>query len=159
MDEDDELPVLTDELDAEDEVLGLEDAEDLVLAEIDEGPEEIGLDVETLEGEEGLGDELDDDDDDVLGLDDKPLDLDDELDESGDEDGWTEDSEGASEPWDDDDAADEEEEGHVDDGGLEGVEEPIEDLLDETETTIPIDGSEDDESEDEELGRVELDLG
>lgn len=158
--DDDELPELSDSLDGDEETLGLEDGDELGLGEIEEGPEEIGLDVETLAGDAGLEDGFDDDEDAVGALDDAPLELDDELDEEGDEGGWTEESEGSGASW-DDDALDGEEDGDADDdGGLEGVEDPLlDDFVEEGETRISIDGDDDDElEEDHELERIELDL-
>lgn len=158
-DDDDTLDELQDELpplstqDAEEE-LGLEGADE---PELDEGPEEIGLDVETLDAE---ADELDlpEDGDEGYLLDDDKLELEGELDDELDEDGWLDESEGAGAAWDDDTLDDEDDVADDDDGGLEGVEDPsLDDFADEGETTLSIEG--DDLNAEEDLERVELELG
>jgi hypothetical protein len=83
IDEEDELPELSDELGADDAALGIEDDDQLGLSEIGDGPEEIGLDVETLAGGEGIDATFEDDPDSVSFLDDAPLELGSELDDAG----------------------------------------------------------------------------
>lgn len=156
--DEDELPELTDEL-GDDEQLGIDQDDTFGADEIDDGPEEVGLDVETLEGGE-LDSALDEDDDESPSLlDEGPLDLGVDDDDGVDEDGWTEESEGSGSAFDEDDQLlEEEEEGLEDDGGLEGVEDPtLDDFAEERETRITIEG--DEQETDEELERVELDLG
>jgi hypothetical protein len=153
----DSLPPVLEEGALEDgaEEVGVEGADE---PEIDDGPEEIGLDVETLDAG---GDELDLPDDEEQGsaLDDDKLELDGDLDDEREEDGWLDESEGAGAAWDDeslddqDDAPDDD-----DDGGLEGVEDPsLDDFAEEEETTLSIEGEDLNAEEDPE--RVELDLG
>ncbi len=108
---------------------GVDDADELLLSQIEDHGADLGLDVET--GVDGGLDasSLVDDDDERLARDDVRLDhsLDDGfssdatgIDGGGAEDGWTTDSEGDSEPYQAD--FDEDETSHRDDGGLEGVE-------------------------------------
>ncbi len=172
IDEDDELPELEDTPEVsegnDEEALGIEDAEELTLAEIEDGPEEIGLDTETLESADAFEGALDEELENGLVGDDAPLELGNDLEDEGEEDGWTEESEGSGGAWDDDTLDDElaEEDEELDeDGGLEGLEE-LEELEDsaldddfaaEGETSFPMDG--DDRGADDELERVELDLG
>lgn len=163
--EDDELLEFPDDLDEDDEATGVDDADELTLSEIEDGPEEIGLDVETLERDDALTG-LDDEDDDVSAesaLDDEPLELDTDLSEGEDEEGWTEGSEGAGAAWDDELPTDaDEDEEDADDGGLEGVDDPLIDGIpddDERSITIGGDEEEDEEDDDDALDRVELDLG
>lgn len=160
--EDDELLEFPDDLEEDDEATGVDDGDELGLSEIEDGPEEIGLDVETLEGEGSLASLLDDEDDDDVAsvLDDEPLDLGNDLDDDDDEEGWTEGSEGAGAAWDDELLeGDEGEDVDDDDGGLEGVDDPLVDgIVDEDERTISIVGD-DDDREDEAFERLELDLG
>jgi hypothetical protein len=140
------------------EELGLEDADPLA-DEIDEAPEEVGLDVETLDGAAGGEEAFDDDEDEPSALDDSKLELDNDFDdEEEDEDGWTAESEGSAGSW-DEDLLDDSEDEPADDGGLEGVEDPtLDDFVDEEpDGSFPIDG--DDLNADEDLERVELDLG
>jgi rRNA biogenesis protein RRP5 len=159
----------TDEDDAPEELsdslppLSLDDPEEQGIdgadeAEIDDGPEDVGLDVETLDP---AGDELDlpDDEEGGYALDDDKLDIEGELDDALDEDGWLDESEGAGSAWDDDALDDEDDDSDDDDGGLEGVEDPSLDdfVADDNETTLSIEG--DDVNEEEDLERVELDLG
>lgn len=153
--EDDLLPELSDELGADDGALGLEDED--TLGEIEDAPEEVGLDVETLEGEVTLDGALDDEDDDAPSvLDDDLLELEGELDGDEDEDGWAAESEGSPGAF-EDDLLDSDDEELEDDGGLEGVDDPtLDDFAEEQETSIDMDG--DDQEGVEELERVELDL-
>lgn len=170
---DDEFPELTEELSDEDdarpgsgvslrdeEVVGTGDAEELTLAEIDDGPESIGLDVETGTGDrsDGFSDgtaELQDSDEGEAGswtLDEAGIEagieVDAELSLDEAEDGWTEESEGAQGVW-DDGLGLEDDEAVEDDGGLEGVEDA---LLDELglEDAEPARGRDDDEDDDDE---------
>ena len=168
-DEDDLLAELDEELDEiakgdleapgkSSEELGLEDA-DALADEIDDAPEDVGLDVETLDSAAGGEDAFDDDEDGPSALDDSKLELENDFDdEEADEDGWTAESEGGAGSW-DDDLLDEGEDEPADDGGLEGVEDPsLDDFVDdESENSFSIDG--DDLAGDEDLERIELDLG
>ncbi|MET0285393.1 MAG: hypothetical protein ABW352_13015, partial [Polyangiales bacterium] len=160
VDDDDTLEELSDSLPplgAEEgaEEVGIDGVDE---ADIDEGPEEIGLDVETLDAG---SDELDlPDDDEGSALDDDKLELDGDLDDDLDEDGWLDESEGAGAAWDDDSLVDEDDAPDEDDGGLDGVEDPsLDDFADEgaSETTLSIEGE--DLNAEEDLERVELDLG
>jgi hypothetical protein len=155
-DEEDVLEELSDSLPLDGaEEIGVDGGDD---SEIDEGPEDIGLDVETLDAG---GDELDlpDDEEEGYALDDDKLDLEGDLDDGLDEDGWLDESEGAGASWDDGGLEDEDDDGDEDDGGLEGVEDPsLDDFIgDENETTLSIEGE--DLNAEEDLERVELDLG
>ena len=168
-DDDDLLAELDEELDdiakgdleapgGSSEELGLEDA-DALADEIDEAPEEVGLDVETLDSAAGGDETFDDEDEEGSALDDSKLDFGSELDDDDeDEEGWTAESEGSAGSW-DEDLLDEGEDEPADDGGLECVEDPtLDDFVDEeAESSIPLDG--DDLNADEDLERVELDLG
>jgi hypothetical protein len=74
----------------------------------------------------------------------------------------TQESEGSSGAWDDDllddDDLDEDSDELAEDGGLEGVEDPsLDDFVEEGETSFSIEG--DDRNAEEELDRIELDLG
>ncbi|MDB4986370.1 MAG: hypothetical protein JWN04_1548 [Myxococcaceae bacterium] len=160
-DEDDELLELSDLAELSDdghgnaEEIGLDDGEELGAGEIDEAPEDVGLDVETLGGMEA-GEESFLDEDEPSTLDNAPLELDDDLEDEEDEDGWTVESEGTGAAFDEELADDEPE--PEDDGGLEGIDDPsLDDFAEEGETSLSIEG--DDLSADEELERVELDLG
>jgi hypothetical protein len=153
----DAMPALSDD-DGEQEELGIDEQEDLSAAEIDDGPEEVGLDVETLDTP-GAELDLDGDDEESYALDDAAIDLEGELDDGIDEDGWTDESEGAGSSWDDEPLEDDEDAPHDDDGGLEGIEDPsLDDFIVDSETTLSIEG-EDLNAEEEDLERVELDLG
>ena len=160
--EEDELLDLLDAFEDEDEeAIGVEDADALDLAEIEDAPEDVGLDVETFAGtESGLALDEDDDDDGESALDDSTLDIDGELDDDEDEHGWTEGSEGTGDAF--DEPLEDEDDEADDDGGLEGVDDPLIDaLVDEHERSIPIDGVGDDHDSDGEgvVERLELDLG
>ena len=131
--EDDDLEEPTDKLGAGEELVGTTDAEELILADIGEGPEEVGLDVETgaedERGEAAAGAELLDADDSEEGdrwaLEDRiELESDLDLDDDDDEGGWTQDSEGMGGTFDEEVGLDDEESA-TDDGGLEGVDDPM----------------------------------
>lgn len=165
-DDEDELSELLDALDedGDEEAIGIDDAEALDLAEIGDAPEDVGLDVETLESSDDTLSGLDDDQEGDEGestLDDETLDIDSDLDDEDDEAGWTEGSEGAGEAFDDDELlGDDDDPDDADDGGLEGVDDPLIDaLIDDEERSIRIDGGDDDAEEDEALDRLELDIG
>lgn len=146
--EDDEVPGLDDTLDESDEVPGTEDAEELMLAELDDGPEEVGLDTELAsDAAEPLLDTFEDDGS-AWASDDAPLEVEHDLDVDGEEQGWLEDSEGTDQDWADDVGLDEDTESY-DDGGLEGVEDPLLDDLDEVESNEALSEQEDDLEEDE----------
>ncbi|MFT3922605.1 MAG: hypothetical protein QM778_08740 [Myxococcales bacterium] len=131
------------QLEGDEELVGTPDADDIVLADIGGGPEEIGLDAETgadERGEGALGAELLDADDLDDGesrwsLDEKSLEIEDELDLDDEDERWTEDSEGMGSALGDDLDLDDDE-SLTDDGGLEGVDDPMVDGLD-------LDGDED----------------
>lgn len=135
--DDDEPLELPREFDADDEAAGLPEAEELAFAEISDGPEEVGLDTEL-----GMFDAFEpaiDADDDISVLEDETLgELVAELDADGEESGWLEESEGSGEVWEDDVSEDEEEYGH-NDGGLEGVDDPLVDGLSDDEESTALD--------------------
>jgi hypothetical protein len=147
--EDDEVLELPAPLDADDEAPGVAEAEELALAEIPDGPEDIGLETEVgmldsfepgvdLDEEPSMLDDVSPLQDDLLG----------ELDTDDEEGGWLEESEGAQGSWDDDLVDDVEGEGFVDDGGLEGVEDPLLDGLDDEEDSVVGDAEDDSASDD-----------
>ncbi len=120
---------------SDEEPVGTPDAEELLLSDIGDGPEEVGLDAET-EGDaraEALGSELWDGEEADEGgepwtLDERGLDDELEFEFEEDEHGWTEDSEGMGAAFDEEFSL-EDETASVDDGGLEGVEDPLLDQL------------------------------
>jgi hypothetical protein len=118
---------------AEAEPVGTPDAEDLVLADIGNGPEEIGLDTETGGDERAdllSGEFLEESEEgDRWALDNSTLDIEQELDLDDDEHGWTEDSEGMGGAFDEELGLDDADDSLVDDGGLEGVDDPLLDNL------------------------------
>jgi hypothetical protein len=131
--DEEELLELPPPLDADDEATGVPEAEELALADIDDGPEDIGLDTEV-----GTADAFEpgvDADEDDSALDDEPAgELVAEVDAEGEESGWLEESEGSGEPYTDEDLADDDEDyDSSDDGGLEGVDDPLADGLDDEE--------------------------
>lgn|GEM_PF-4082943 len=146
------------------ELVGTPDAEELVLADIGGGPEEIGLDAETYadeRGDQALSAELLDADDGEEGegarwaLDEKSLEFEEDLGLDEEEERWTEDSEGMGSALEDSFDLDDED-GVSDDGGLEGVEDPSMDGLaldedEDDEVVLPLRDEEDeDEDEDDE---------
>jgi hypothetical protein len=139
--DDDEVLELPPSLDGDDEVPGFAEADELALAEIGDGPEDVGLEVEVgmLDGFEP-GVDLDDEpsmlDDTMPAQDDLLAELDADDDDEG---GWLAESEGSEGSWDDDLVDDNEEGGFVDDGGLEGVDDPMLDGLDDEETSLNLD--------------------
>jgi hypothetical protein len=144
MAEDDELLELPAPLDGDDEAPGVAEAEEFALAEIPDGPEDIGLETEL-----GMLDSFEP----GVDLDEEPSMLDDvspmqdellaEVDSEDEEEGWLEESEGAEGVFDDDLVDDEEDEGFADDGGLEGVEDPMLDGLDDEEDSVSLDADND----------------
>jgi len=116
----------------EDEELGVADADELLFNDLADEPEDVGLDTEALGGGD-LAAGLDQDDEEEEGglLDDAPLDVDAEIDAGEEEQGWTDDSEGGSEGWDDELLQDPSGEGIGDDAGEEGVDDPLLDGLPE----------------------------
>ncbi len=131
-----------------DEPLGVDDAEALVSADIADGPEEVGLDTEAGLGRDGQDYGLLDDEPEGEADENEPLEgFEPELDaDDEDEGGWTDDSEGSNEPVDTDAIADDETP-LEDDGGLEGVDDPmLEGLSDELPPLLP-DGASDEESD------------
>jgi hypothetical protein len=152
-DEDDELE-LPGNLDGDEEAPGIAEADELALAEIDDGPEEIGLDTET-----GAIDPFEfpiDPEEDLSLLDDGPLEeVVAEVDAEGEEGGWLEESEGSSEPLGEDLVDDDEDDEYsLDDGGLEGVDDPMLDDIEEQEDLL---GEDDDEDEPAREAHDELD--
>jgi hypothetical protein len=168
IDEDDVLPEL-DELDSElpgeltgeTEEVGIDDGQEIGAGEIDDAPEDVGLDVETLGGLDDGDESFLDEGEEPSARDDSTLSLDDDLDEEEDEDGWTNESEGTGAAFDEELEDDDDEASPADDGGLEGMEDPtLDDIAgtdgEEGESSFSIEGE--DLSADEELDRVELDL-
>jgi hypothetical protein len=114
----------------DDEALGTPDADELVLAEIGDGPEEVGLDTESGADEQAdVGAlellDLEEDDGARAALDDALPDLADDFAQDEDEQSWTEDSEGFGGSWEEDDLELDDEAESSDDGGLEGVDDPL----------------------------------
>ena len=148
--DDDEVLELPAPLDGDDEAPGVAEAEELALAEIPEGPEDIGLETEVgmldsfepsvdLDEEPSMLDDVSPMQDELLG----EVDIDDE------EGGWLEESEGGGQgAWDDDLVDDDEDEDFVDDGGLEGVDDPMLDGLDDEEESVALDADSDMSGED-----------
>jgi hypothetical protein len=160
--EDEELLDLPHADGGDDEEVGVADADELLFNDLGDDPEDVGLDTEALGGAE-LGASLDQDEDDEAQaglLDDTTIDVDPELDTGGEEQGWTEDSEGASEGWDDELPQEQSEDGIDDDAGEEGVDDPLLDGLPE-EGLPELADEEDDEDEDDawadEVALVQLD--
>jgi hypothetical protein len=151
--DDDELPELPGELGPDDELAGTADADDLVLADIGDGPEELGLDADAALDADSVDSALDAEEEDGVAwtLDDSPVEVDAELDLDGDEQGWTDDNEGSAEAWDDDLSLDEEET-DLDDGGLEGVEDPLLDGLDDEGDSEALSEGDDEDEYPEDLG-------
>ena len=98
IDDDDELPQLEelDELttlgeDGYAEEVGLDDGSELGAGEIDDAPEDVGLDVETggLAGLDASEDAFLDEESEPSVLDDETLELENDLDDEDQEDGWT----------------------------------------------------------------------
>jgi hypothetical protein len=116
---------------ADDDEVGVEDAEELLFQELDLGGEEIGLDTETGASADTFGsmivDDVDDGEDDPL--DDSTLQIDADIDGDEDEQGWLEESDGAVDGEWDDALPDELGEEGGDDGGEEGVDDPLLDGL------------------------------
>jgi hypothetical protein len=129
--DEEELLELPPSLGADDEATGVPEADELAVMDIDDGPEEIGLEIElgTVDGFEPGVDALEEQ---ASVLEDEPAgELVADVDAEGDESGWLEESEGSNEPWDEDDLADDDEDYAGDDGGLEGVDDPLADGLDD----------------------------
>lgn len=132
----------------EPEPQGVADGEELVLAQLEELQDEGGLDVEAgVEG--GLdittmvdADEPEGPSDDLRAdavMEDGGL-----IDAAGDEDGWTEGSEGDSEPY-QADFNDDDDDAHHDDGGVDGTDDPLHDGIDE-DALPPLHGSDSDDT-------------
>ncbi len=159
--DDDDLPDLPeDDALGDEEAVGTKDADELVLAEIAEGPESIGLDVEA--GVDELGEaadflDLEEGEEGSWALEEDGLRFEDELDLEDDDEVFTSDSEAMAGVWDDADLGLDDEAQSDDDGGLEGVEDP---LLDELgiEERDPL-ALDDDDDDDDEVGEAELELG
>jgi hypothetical protein len=144
-------------LDADDEATGVPGAEDVALAEIGDGPEDIGLDAEVgmTDGFEPGVEPLEEQ---ASVLEDEPAgELIAEVDAEGDEGGWLEESEGSAEPWSDGELDDDDEDYAGDDGGLEGVDDPLADGLDDEDGESHLgddDGTLGDELQDELLREI-----
>jgi hypothetical protein len=127
--------------------VGVDDADELLLSDLRDEPEDVGLDTETAGSADALSTQLLDLDDEAAEgslVDDTPLELDADIDAEGDEHGWTEGSEGAgNEPWDESESFDFDEEA-AEDGGEEGVDDPLLDGLPE-ELPRPPESAEDDD--------------
>lgn len=132
----------------EPEPQGVADGEELVLAQLDELHDEGGLDVEAgVEG--GLdittmvdADDPDEEPDDAradASFEDGAL-----IDAAGDEDGWTEGSEGDAELY-QSDFTDDDEAAHDDDGGVDGTDDPLHDGLEE-DALPPLHGADADDN-------------
>jgi hypothetical protein len=144
------------------EAVGVEDSEAVTDAELDGegGSEDVGLDTEAL-GAASFDDDLDgalDESDVDSATDDTPLDLGEDLDEDGDEERWTDDSEGGSLGFDDE--IDDTPLDDDDDGGLEGVDDPLIAALENDGELPDLDGEDDDEDDpmDDELDALVLEL-
>lgn len=128
---DDDLLELPEGALADDDEVGVEDAEELLFQELDLGSEDVGLDAETGSADAFGGMQVDDDDDadEDDPLDDATLQVDADIDTDEEEHGWLEESDGVAEgEWDDplpDELGDE----SGDDGGEEGVDDPLLDGL------------------------------
>lgn len=149
-DEDDDLLDIPNAGDLDDEGAGVEDAEQLLFSELDDGPEEVGLDVESIASTEGLPalNDLDDEDELAGDEDDGPLELEDEIDAEGEEHGWTEDNEGSAAGW-DDELPDELSDDAGLDAGEEGVDDPLLDGLSDDHALPPVDDEDDEEEADD----------
>lgn len=119
---------------ADDEEVGVDDAEELMFQELDLGSEDVGLDTETAGGADAFGGMLiDEDETDDDPLDDSTLQVEADIDTDEEEHGWLEESDGEpSGEW-DDTLPDELGEEGGDDGGEEGVDDPLLDGLPEEE--------------------------
>jgi hypothetical protein len=137
------------------EPVGVEDSDELSAGEIEDGPEQVGLDTETLAGRDALDlSTLVDGEGEAHGegLADQPLEgFDADLDLQGDEDGWTQDSEASGDVWDDATLGDEELPAD-DDGGLEGVDDPLLDGLPDELPPLEDDDDEDGDTIVDDLG-------
>jgi hypothetical protein len=126
-DDEDELEDMEDSM-QESESLGVDDADALVSLDLLDDSEEVGLDTEVgLVRDLGDVSSFIDADDESDGdpLENDPLDgFDGELDDDADEHGWTQDSEGAGDAW-EGETLEDDEESHEDDGGVEGVDDPL----------------------------------
>lgn len=159
--EDDDIEEPTGSLGSEEELVGTPDAEELALSDIGEGPEEIGLDVETGSDERAeaavtaeLLDSTDSEEGERWSLDDRTFDIQEDLELEDDEQGWTEDSEGMGGAF-DEEVGLSDEESPADDGGLEGVDDPMLDSFaleeDEDEDSLLSDSDDLDDDEEEDL--------
>ncbi len=163
--DDDDFPELPDEVSDDEvqigteELVGTKDADELVLAELGEGPESVGLDTESgvEERGEGAADFLDAEDGDGGSWthEEAGIDVEAELDLGDDDEGFTGDSEGMAGSWDDDELGLDDDAPFDDDGGLEGVEDPLLDELGLEER----EGSVLDDDGDAEGAEVEIALG
>lgn len=160
-DEDDDLLDLPRADGLDDEEVGVADADELLFNDLGDEPEDVGLDTEALGGGE-LGASLDEEgDEEEAGLlDDAPLEVDPEIDAGDEEQGWTEDSEGMSEPWEDALPQDLSEDGNTDDAGEEGVDDPLLDgLPEEGPPDLADEEREDDEDDDTWADEISLACG
>ena len=127
--------------------VGVDDAEELLLSDLRDEPEEVGLDTEATGSADALSTQLldlDEEADDPL-ADDTPLELEADIDAEGEEHGWTHDSEGAgNEGWDEASEGFDFDEEVPEDGGEEGVDDPLLDGLPEEVPRAP-ESAEDDQ--------------
>jgi hypothetical protein len=146
--EDDDLDLPQDEALDDDGAVGVDDADELLLQDLRDEPEDVGLDTESVGGGDALATQLldlqDDETDDPS--DDAPLEIDADIDAEGDEHGWTEDSEGGAEnePW-DEGLTDDLDDGLAADGGEEGVDDPLLDGLPDDLPRRPDEDADDEE--------------
>jgi len=140
--------------------IGVDDSDALIDLEIDAGAEDVGLDTESLGGallDDELEAALDAEPEEGLAIDDIPLDLDDDLDEAGEDERWTDESEGSSFGFDDE--IEDDPLAEVDDGGLEGVDDPLIAALENDGELPALDGEDDAELDDDsELAALVLEL-
>lgn len=149
IDDDDDLLDVPHGSDLDDDGLGVADAEELLFNELEDAPEDVGLDTESLAGSEGLpAIDSDDEAEDRSADDDAPLEIEHEIDADGEEGGWTRENEGSSEGWDDE--LDEEFDDDFDkDAGEEGVDDPLLDGLPDDAFPRAQLGDDDDEDDEE----------
>lgn len=128
---DDDLLELPEGSLADDDEVGVDDAEELLLQELDLGSEDVGLDAETGGADAFGGMVIDEDESDDDPLDDSTLPVEADIDTDEDEQGWLEESDGEPQGEWDDALPDELGEEGGDDGGEEGVDDPLLDGLPE----------------------------
>lgn len=154
--DDDDLLEFPEDISGEEELVGTKDVDELILAEIADGPESVGLDVESgLEDRSDASDPFDADDEEAESalVDEAGLEFEDDLDLEDDGESFTQEGEGLAGDWGDDDIDLDDESGAEDDGGLEGLEDPFyDDLgLDEAKDGVLDADEENDEASEGEL--------